>query len=80
MTVLQCSHDFRILLVNRVRSDLEFSFNQCFELFLAEHCNFIAKSGCCHDVLSLCQSSSATLVYCDKTAATIITLFSRKSN
>jgi len=48
----------------------------------AERCNFIAMSGYCHDMLSVClsSSSSVTRVYCDKTIELRITQFSRKNS
>jgi len=48
--------------------------------FLAEGCNFIAMTGYCHKMLSVCSLSTCRLssvspVYCDKTAQVRIMQF-----
>jgi len=50
----------------------------------AERCNYIAMSGYCYDMLSVCRLSiylsSVTRVYCDKTTEVRFTRFSHKSS
>jgi len=58
----------------------------CYGQLLAERCNFIRMSGCCHDMLSVCHLSSVCLwrrltrMYYDNRIEVRITRFSQKSN
>ena len=44
-------------------------------IILAKHCNFIAITGYCHNMSSVCHLSE-TRVYCDKTAEVSVMQFS----